>query len=231
YGAGWRGRRRRRRRPGGGRGRRRRWRPRRSPALALLGRPNPIAELGGPQDLPLVVGVTRRRRHPHPRARLVVLAAAPQLPGHPAGVPVVVDEQLVLRVDAVVAVREGELEQLRLGDRFCGTRLDAHIAVDAAEIVDLVDEPVPLAGRDGRVGGIVGAPHVDAPGRTDTRAELAADALLHAVLVAVEDVAAVEPLGLRSLLLREELRDPRTEDLPEGDGETAEQVEDTHQRI
>src|SRR5690606_9533643 len=48
---------------------------------------------------------------------------------------------------------------------------------------------------------VVGAAHVDAAGRADTGAELAADALLHAVLVAVEDVTAVHPDRLGRLLL------------------------------
>jgi hypothetical protein len=143
----------------------------------------------------------------------------------------VVDEQLVLRVDRVVAIGERELELLRLGDCLGRARLDAHVAVDAAEIVDLVHESVPLSGSDGRIGRVVGAAHVDAPRRAHARAQLAADALLHAVLVAVEDVPAVQALGFRALLLRIELRDPRAEDLPERDGEAAEKIEHAHQRI
>jgi hypothetical protein len=73
--------------------------------------------------------------------------------------------------------------------------------VDAAEVVDLVDEAVALARRRGVVGIVVLAAHVDALGGADTRAQLAADALLHAVLVPVEDVSPVEPLGLRDLLV------------------------------
>ena len=57
---------------------------------------------------------------------------------------------------------ERELEELRLGDRLGGTRLHAEVAVDAPQVVDLVDEPVPLAGRDRYVRRVVGAAHVDA---------------------------------------------------------------------
>src|SRR5438046_2257172 len=78
-------------------------------------------------------------------------------------------------------------------------RRHAQVAVDAAEGGDLVDEAVPLARRDRRVGRVVSAAHVDAPGRAHPGTQLAADAFLHAVLVAVEDVAAVEPEGLGPL--------------------------------
>ena len=110
--------------------------------------------------------------------------------------------ELTLRVDRVLAVRERELEQLRLGDRLGRARLDAQVAVDAAQVVDLVDEAVALARRHRGVGRVVGAAHVDALRRAHARAQLAPDALLHPVLVAVEDVATVEALRLRPLVLR-----------------------------
>src|SRR3712207_7134141 len=47
------------------------------------------------------------------------------------------------------------------------------------------------------VGRVVLAPDVDAPGRAHARAELAADALLHPVLVAVQHVAAVDRKSTR----------------------------------
>ena len=71
--------------------------------------------------------------------------------------------------------------------------------MDAAQVVDLVDEPEALARRRRVVRIVVGAAHVDALGRADAGAQLAADALLHAVLVAVEDVTAVQPVRLRRL--------------------------------
>ena len=82
--------------------------------------------------------------------------------GMPLGAAVVVDEQLVLGVDRVGAVGERELEQLRLGDRLGRARLDAEVAVDAAQVVDLVDEAVALARRHRVVDRVVGAAHVDA---------------------------------------------------------------------
>ena len=91
----------------------------------------------------------RRGRGPHPRGRVVghLGAVAPVLPGQLLRGAVVVDHELGLRVDRVLAVGERELEQLRLGDRLGGARLDAQVAVDAPQVVDLVDEAVALAGR------------------------------------------------------------------------------------
>src|SRR4051812_10782700 len=110
------------------------------PPLALLGLAVPEAELARPHDPPLVGGDARRRGRTHPGARVVVLAPQPQLPRLAAGPPVVIDQQLVLRVDPVGSVRERELEELRLGDGLRRAGLDAHVAVDAAQVVDLVDE-------------------------------------------------------------------------------------------
>src|SRR3954464_8909826 len=156
------------------------------------------AELARPGHLALVgrVAVRRGRAHPGRRHRRDGVEVAPVLPGHALGQAVVVDEELVARVDRVLAVGEGELEQLRLGDRLGGAGLHAQVAVDAAQVVDLVDEAVALTGTDRRVRRVVLAPHVDATGRAHAGAQLAADALLHAVLVAVQHVPAVEPLGL-----------------------------------
>ena len=117
--------------------------------------------------------------------------------------------QLGLRVDRVLPVGERELEELRLGDGLGGAGLHAEVAVDAAQVVDLVDEAVALAGRHRVVGRVVGAADVDAPGRAHAGAQLAADALLHAVLVPVEDVAAVEALGLLALRARSPSRRAR----------------------
>src|SRR5690606_36215070 len=117
-----------------------------------------------------------------------------------------------------------------LGDRLGRAGLHAQVAVDAPEAVDLVDEAVALAGRHRVVGRVVGAAHVDAAGRAHPGAQLAADALLHPVLVAVEDVTAVEPDGLVPLgPLVLDVGDGlglagagALEQLPEADGEDAE---------
>src|SRR5690606_19386189 len=92
-------------------------------------------------------------------------------------------------------------------------------AEDAAEHVDLVDEAVALTGAHRVVDRVVLATHVDATGRADTGAELAADALLHPVGVAVEHVAAGIALRLLLLLLGIPSGHPRFEHLPERDPE------------
>ena len=61
------------------------------------------------------------------------------------GLAVVVDDELGLGVDRVTAIGEAELEQLRFGDRLGGAGLDAQVAVDAPQVVDLVDETEALA--------------------------------------------------------------------------------------
>ena len=159
---------------------------------SLRRRAHAVAELAGPGHDALVLGVAGRRGGPHPGRAEQVLALPPVLPGQLLGLALVVHQQLVAGVDGVLAVGEGELEELGLGDGLGGAGLDAEVAVDAAQVVDLVDEAPALAGADRVVGRVVGAPHVDAAGRTDPGAQLAADALLHAVLVPVEDVTAVE---------------------------------------
>src|SRR6185295_19768586 len=95
-----------------------------------------------------------------------------------------------------------ELEELGLGDRLGRAGLDTQVAVDAAQVVDLVDEAVALTRRHRRVGRVVGPAHVDAARRAHARAELAPDALLHPVLVPVQDVTAVEADRLLALLAR-----------------------------
>src|SRR6266545_2149226 len=172
--------------------------------LAVLGRSDPEGEPAGPRDRVLVHSAAGRRRRPHPgrRVREHRLGVAPVLPREHLRLAVVADEQLVAGVDGVLAVGERELEQLRLGDGLRRARLDAQVAVDATQVVDLVDEAVALARRHGIVGRVVGAANVDAAGRAHARAQLAPDALLHAVLVAVEDMAPVHALGLGPLGLR-----------------------------
>src|SRR5262249_36289297 len=106
-------------------------------------------------------------------------------------------------------------------------RFDTQVAVDATQIVDLVDVAVALARRHGIVDGIVGAAHVDALRRAHAGAELAADALLHAVLVTVEDVPAVQARRLLALDLRVLGGEARLEHLPQRDAEAG---QTTHQR-
>ena len=70
-------------------------------------------------------------------------------------------------------------------------RLDAQPAEDAAQVVDLVDAAVPLAGAERSLLGVGRALDEDGVGRAGPRAQLAPDALLEAVRVAVELVPTV----------------------------------------
>ncbi len=73
--------------------------------------------------------------------------------------------------------------------------------MDASQVVDLVDVAVAFARRLRIIRRVVGAPHIDASGRAHTGAQFAADALLHTVLIAVEDVASVQTLRLGGLVI------------------------------
>src|SRR5262249_40781760 len=150
--------------------------------LRRVGFGHAVTELARPLHASLVRCRAVRRCRTHPLALVLLAVVGPELPRELLRAAVVTDEQLLLRVDRVLAVVEGELEHARLGDRLRRARLDTQIAVDAPQVVDLVDEPVALARRDGIVGRVVGAADIDAARRTHARAELAADALLHPVL-------------------------------------------------
>src|SRR5437899_4009227 len=66
------------------------------------------------------------------------------------------------------------------------TCLDAETAHDAAQVVDLVDGRVSLARRHAVGRRVVCALHVDRVGGAGPRAELATDAFLQAILVAIQ---------------------------------------------
>ncbi len=102
-------------------------------------------------------------------------------------------EQLLLGEDQVPAVVPGEFVLVAHGQRPGRAGLDAQPAEDAAAVVDLVDAGVPLAGGEALLLGVVAALDVDRVGRAGPGAQLAADALLQAVRVTVEDVPAVVP--------------------------------------
>ena len=182
-----------------------------------------VAQLAGPADDALELSGARWCRGSHPGRGVEVFAGTPVLPWEMLGHAVVADDEFVLGVDGVGPAGERELEHLRLGDGLGGAGLDAEIAVDAAQVVDLVDEAVALARRDRRLGVVLGTAHVDAAGGTHTGAELATDALLHAVLVAVQDMTAVHAQRLRRLLLRILRGDSLlASDLAQADEETSE---------
>src|SRR5581483_12001562 len=99
-------------------------------------------------------------------------------------------------------------------------------ASDAAQIVDLVDPPVAFARREPLLIGVVGAFDIDGVGRARPGAQLAADALLQAVFVAVELVAAVIARRHRAGILRVFLGERLFEHRPEGDAEPGEGAEE-----
>src|SRR3982074_3123823 len=135
-------------------------------------------------------------------------------------------DELFLGPDQAFPVVVGELVVVGHRERAGRACLDAEPAQDAAQVVDLVDPPVPLAGRLPLPLGVVPALDVDRVGRAGPGAELAADALLQAVWPAVQLVPAVEPGSGRLLLLRVLNGVDLPEHLPEGDAETLDGVEE-----
>ena len=132
-------------------------------------------------------------------------------------------EEVGLLVDQVGTVGVGQLVLVRHRQRARRAGLDAQPAEDAAQVVDLVDAAVALAGAEPlvAVGAVaVGAAlDVDRVGRAGPGAQLAADALLQPVGPAVELVTAVEAgCGrqlLEGVLLRHDLLEHRAERDPE----------------
>ena len=99
-------------------------------------------------------------------------------------------EQALLGPDRVLARGERHLVVARERERARRAGLDAEAAHDAAQVVDLVVLRVPLPGADRVLGVVVLALDPDRVGRARVRAELAPDALLQAVVVAVQQVPA-----------------------------------------
>ena len=93
--------------------------------------------------------------------------------------------------------------------------------MDAAQIVDFVDVAEAFAGRHGIFRRVVGATHINAAGGADSSAKLAADALFHAVFVAVEHMAPVQTLRLLPLLLGVRSGDTLLKQLAKSHGEAA----------
>jgi hypothetical protein len=94
--------------------------------------------------------------------------------------------------------------------------------VDTAEIVDLIDVSVTLPWGDRSCLGIIRTADIYAFGRAYAGAEFTADAFFHTVLIAVEDVPAMEAGWLWSLFFGVLSRDPFFEKLQKCDLETAE---------
>src|SRR5439155_11515276 len=133
-------------------------------------------------------------------------------------------EEHVLRVDQVVArvLRDPVLVAER--DRVERTGELAVATEDAAAHVDLVDACVAFAGRDTVLGRVLLCHDAYAVRRARRGAERAADALLEAVLVAVEAMPSAETRIDGPLVFRVLLRDRLLEELPERDGETLDAV-------
>src|SRR6185312_5604232 len=123
-----------------------------------------------------------------------------------------------LRQFVVVAERDGVERAGQL----------AVAAEDAAAHVDLVDAGVALAGRVALLLGVLRRDHADAVGRAGGGAQRAADALLEAVLVPVQAVAATEARVDGPLVLGVLLRDGLPEEVPERDREALDGVGDWH---
>src|SRR5690606_22887864 len=97
-------------------------------------------------------------------------------------------EEVRLLVDQGLAGRVGQLVLVGHRERPGGAGLDAQAAEDAAQVVDLVDAAVALAGAEPLAAlavGVAGALDVDGVSRARPGAELAADALLQPVGPAV----------------------------------------------
>src|SRR5439155_5138551 len=99
-------------------------------------------------------------------------------------------QELPLLEDRLLASLERHLVVAGERERSRWACLDAEAAHDATQVVDLVDGRVSLARRHPVGRGVVGPLDVDRVGGAGPRAELAPDALLQAVLMAVQQVPA-----------------------------------------
>src|SRR6266566_3772010 len=139
-------------------------------------------------------------------------------------------EQLLLGPDQALPVVIGDLVVVGHGQRPGRAGLHAQPAQDAAQVVDLVDVAVPLAGRVALVLGVVRPLHVDGVGGAGPGAQLAADAFLQPVRPPVQLVAAVEPRRRGFLLLRVLDGVDLPEHLPEGDAKALDGAQELRHR-
>src|ERR1700730_9928754 len=128
-----------------------------------------------------------------------------------------VGEQHVLGEDEGVPGIRRQAVGVRHDEGLGGAGLDAEPAEDAPQVVDLVDLGVALPRRVPGLGGVLRSDDEDGVGWAGPGAQLAADALLEAVLVAVEDVAALEPGERLPALLRVLDRDGPAPQVAQGD--------------
>src|SRR5215470_9712344 len=139
-------------------------------------------------------------------------------------------EQLLLGPDQALPVVVGELVVVGHGQGPGGAGFHAQPAQDAAQVVDLVDDAVPLARRVALARRVIGALHVDGVGGAGPGAQLTADALLQPIRPAVQLVTAVEPRRGGLLLLRVLDGVHLLEHLPEGDAEALDGAQELRHR-
>ena len=73
--------------------------------------------------------------------------------------------------------------------------------MNTTQVIDLVNETVTFARRRWIVRIVICATDIDALRRAYTSAQLTADALFHAIFVAIQDVTAMQALWLFNLLV------------------------------
>ena len=110
-------------------------------------------------------------------------------------------EELFFAIDHGIDVVGGELESMTMSDRVCGASFDAVSAKNAARIIDIVDSGVAFGGGDAICFGIFGGLDIDAAGGTGCGTQKASDALLEAILIALQHVdAAIARLKMHGLV-------------------------------
>jgi hypothetical protein len=110
-------------------------------------------------------------------------------------------EELFFAIDHGIDVVGGELESMTVRDRVGGASFDAVSAKNAARIIDIVDSGVAFGGGDAICFGIFGGLDIDAARGTGCGAKKAGDALLEAVLIALQNVdAAIARLKMDRLV-------------------------------
>src|SRR3972149_1567254 len=102
------------------------------------------------------------------------------------------DDQHFFSIDGCLAGGEGQLVIAPQHNRFGRAGVLAEAAEDAAQHIDLVGAGVALAGRIARLVGVLRRLHEDRVGGAGRRAQRAPNALLQAVVVALQLVATLE---------------------------------------
>ena len=99
-------------------------------------------------------------------------------------------KELFFAIDHGIDVVGGELESMTMRDRVSGAGFDAISAKNATRIIDIVDGGVAFGGGDAICFGIFGGLDIDAARGTGCGAKKAGDALLEAILIALQHVDA-----------------------------------------